>query len=236
MSDLTALSYWFPKLLAAGLPVPRTTIVKMPEPAQRSIWAAFDGEDAPDSDPKPFFAEIARAAAEFGYPCFLRTDYTSDKHSWLNTCFLPDEASIPQHVFNIAEFSECASMIGLPWDTWAVREMLPTRRMGTCPRYGNMPICREFRFFLEDDRVVCRHFYWPHDSLIEGGADPDFDYEAMCGFQDGEEAELTALASAAGKAVGGAWSVDILEMKRGWFVTDMAEASKSFHWEGCPHA
>jgi hypothetical protein len=27
--------------------------------------------------------------------------------------------------------------------------------------------------------------------------------------------------------------VDILETKRGWFVTDMAEAGKSWHWPGC---
>lgn len=30
-------------------------------------------------------------------------------------------------------------------------------------------------------------------------------------------------------------SVDILDTEKGWFVTDMAEADKSFHWEGCPN-
>jgi hypothetical protein len=48
--------------------------------------------------------------------------------------------------------------------------------------------------------------------------------------------EPNTFAKAAGCAVGGAWSVDILETKRGWFVTDMAEASKSFHWPECPYA
>ena len=48
-------------------------------------------------------------------------------------------------------------------------------------------------------------------------------------------AELRNLASAAGKAVGGEWSVDILETRRGWYITDMAEAYKSWHWEGCPN-
>lgn len=33
-----------------------------------------------------------------------------------------------------------------------------------------------------------------------------------------------------------AWSVDVLETRRGWFVTDMAEAARSFHWPGCEHA
>jgi hypothetical protein len=47
--------------------------------------------------------------------------------------------------------------------------------------------------------------------------------------------EPNTFAKAAGCAVGGAWSVDILETKRGWFVTDMAEAEKSFHWPECPY-
>ena len=29
MKDRTALSYWFPKIEAAGLPVPKTILVKM---------------------------------------------------------------------------------------------------------------------------------------------------------------------------------------------------------------
>jgi hypothetical protein len=43
--DRTALSYWFPKIQAAGIPVPRTTIVRMPKEAQEAIWAAFDGRN-----------------------------------------------------------------------------------------------------------------------------------------------------------------------------------------------
>jgi hypothetical protein len=41
--DKTALSYWFPKLVEAGIPVPKTKIVKMPDKAQKVIWKLFDG-------------------------------------------------------------------------------------------------------------------------------------------------------------------------------------------------
>ncbi len=34
----------------------------------------------------------------------------------------------------------------------------------------------------------------------------------------------------------GAWSVDVLATRRGWVVTDMAEAGISYHWPECPHA
>lgn len=235
--DKTALSYWFPLIEAAGVPVPRTKIIKMPKDVAEDIWAAFDGE----GDGKPlvrFAEEVSAQSAEFGAPLFLRTDYTAGKHSWSRTCFVPDlsASTIAQHILNLAEFSRCVGFTGLPWDTLVVREMLPTIPLGTCPHYDDMPICREFRFFVVDDGAVrCWHPYWPLESLEQGGAPPELDYDALC--QTGDDGPtLRDLAERAGRAVGGSWSIDILETRRGWFITDMAEAEKSFHWEGCSHA
>lgn len=231
MSDKTALSYWLPKLQAAGLPTPRTTIVSLGDGMAESIFRVFDGEPLGDAS-KPFFEEMDRVAAEIGFPLFLRTDHTSGKHNWKNTCFVPSAADLKKHIIAIVEFSEMAGVIGLPWDVWAIRELLPTIPYGYCPRYGDMPICKEFRFFVEDGDIKCAHPYWPRFSLEQGGADlGETNYEDLCRMEN--ESELRALASAAGKAVGGAWSIDLLETKRGWFVTDMAEAKKSWHWEGC---
>jgi hypothetical protein len=68
-------------------------------------------------------------------------------------------------------------------------------------------------------------------SLVKGGLDISrTEFDALCA---GRTQELDQIAIAAGAALGGAWSVDILETKRGWFVTDMAEAGKSWHWPGC---
>jgi hypothetical protein len=50
-------------------------------------------------------------------------------------------------VFNLAEHSECADILGVPWNTWAVREFLPTMPLEVCPNLCHMPVCREFRFF-----------------------------------------------------------------------------------------
>lgn len=226
--DKTALSYWFPKIEAAGLPVPKSTIVEIDENARKELWAAIDGKEAGDGT--EFYQKLTDAAAKMGLPCFLRTDHTSNKHDWENTCYLSDISKIKQHVYNLVEFSLCCDLMGMPWDTWVVREFLPTIPLGACPRYGNMPVCREFRFFVNDGKVVCRHPYWPLDSLRQGGC-KDLNYRELCRRED--EGLLFDLASEAGAAVGGAWSVDILETKRGWMVTDMAEAHKSFHWEGC---
>jgi len=231
----TALSYWLPRLEAAGLPVPRTVLVDMPQEARDAMIAAFDDKDC--GDPSLFFNEIACVAnAVGGYPVFLRTDYTSAKHDWRRSCYVASREEIPSHVFTIVEHSEMADMIGLDWRRWAVREYLPVKPYGTCPLYRDMPICKEFRCFVEDDEMLCIHSYWPRESLERGGAHlSDDQYRRLCDTER-DLPTLVRLATKAGGAIGGSWSVDILETARGWIITDMAEADRSFHWPDCPNA
>jgi hypothetical protein len=227
--DITRLSYWFPKLQSAGLPVPCTTIIKATAPEYKALYNLLDGKE-PGKAGKALIERVKAAADEMGYPCFLRTDHTSGKHNWEKTCYLGNPDKVQDHIGEIIMFWECVNMFAPPCDVWVVREFLPTMPVGVCRGYGNMPICREFRFFVDGPEVKCWHPYWPLDALEQG--DPlynheNFDYEEFCRTPDIEH--ITGLASAAGKAVGGEWSVDILETSRGWFITDMAEAHKSYH-------
>ena len=236
--DKTSMSYWFPLIEAAGLPVPKTKFIEMTDTCRRMIWDAFDGKRSGDVATEPFFAKIAGAANEMGYPCFLRTDQTSAKHSWKRSCYLESSSDITSHVFEITEFSECAGFMGIPWDTWTVREFLPTIPYGICPRYGDFPVCKEFRLFVNEGDVQCFHPYWPLSALQDGGWEVDADeataYADLCSVDYDTLIHLKNLASRAGVACGGSWSVDLLETERGWVLTDMAEAHKSFHWEDCP--
>lgn len=232
MKDKTALSYWFPKLVEFGIPVPKTIQVRMPAGLLGTMLNIFDGDD-PGYDFPVFVNHIKSACDEIGYPCFLRTDHTSAKHEWSRSCFVQDGGRIANHICRIVEYSEICGMFGeLPWEYWAVREYLPIHPFGVCLGYENMPICREFRFFVEDGAVRCFHPYWPLDALELGGAE-DVDYEELCALSEHDEVLLRELATCASHAVPGAWSVDILDTERGWFVTDMAEAHKSFHFPGC---
>jgi hypothetical protein len=124
--------------------------------------------------------------------------------------------------------------------------MLPVTPLTTLPRYGGMPLVREYRAFVEGGQILCTHPYWPKKSIFEGLAEPEKgqpDYrlsETETLFfqmnQQGLPPEAQQLLqSVAGVFAGdGAWSVDVLETQRGWFVTDMAEAARSYHWDGCP--
>lgn len=209
--------------------MPRTILVNMTPDVFRDVFRVFDG-DAMTEVSRPFFDVLRAAADNFGYPCFLRTGQTSGKHNWENTCFLPNAEALEQHVVNIIEFSECAQLVGLACDVWAVREMLPTEPVGLAPGYGNMPLCREFRFFVADGEVRCWHPYWPIGSLEQSGADIAL-HDKLSSTDDYVGAFTLAHKSA--RAIAGAWSVDVLKTSRGWYVTDMAEAAKSYHDGDC---
>ena len=46
--------------------------------------------------------------------------------------------------------------------------------------------------------------------------------------------ELTQMAEYASRHFDGAWSIDFLQdAKGGWWLTDMAIATASYHWPGC---
>ena len=230
MTDKNCLSYWFPKIEAASLPVPKTIVVRTDLPLSSILDGdAVDGWDA-------FIDELRAAAERIGYPIFLRTGHGSGKHEWRRTCHVPDAEAMPHRVARLVEWSEMAGVLGLPTNVWAVREMLPTMPQFTA--FLGMPICREFRLFVRDAEVLCCHPYWTKKSLEEGmrkrPAVWDQGYECLCYLQVSDEALMVDLASRAGAAVDRQyWSVDVLETARGWYVTDMALAENSFHWPGC---
>lgn len=249
--DKTAMNYWLPRLLAARLPVPRTHSWEMPPDAAACVWAGFDGDAGTPEQQQAFttfLTDFGAIIREVGLPCFIRTGHSSGKHNWSETCYLTsaDPVVLGAQVRNIAEYSELAGMMGLPWSEWYARKLLPTIKYGVCPRFGGMPVAREFRVFVDGPEVVCIHPYWPECALIQGGWQPAADawpktipdaMEALSAISRNDEFMLRRLASRAGTACGGAWSVDLCECDgHVWYITDMAEADKSFHWEGCQHA
>lgn len=244
------ISYWFPRLQAAGLQVPKTQIVK----ADCELSSLLDGQ-IPDGF-EVFLAALTEAVKSIGAPCFLRTGQGSGKHQWSETCHVTDIDLLSRHVAALVEWSHLVDFMGLPHNVWAVRELLPTTPIATLPMYKGFPLTREFRFFVSDGVVICHHCYWPKKAAEEGfdyadgaaglevddesprklPADWETAYQQMSILWPREAVELMKLASAAGKALAGNWSVDILETKRGWYITDVAEAARSFHWDGCPKA
>ena len=226
--DRNCLSWWFPRIQGAGLPVPKTHIITTEVQLVRMI----DGEWPPGIE--AFLGVLRDAADDIGYPAFLRTGQGSGKHQWEKTCFVQRADFISQHIYNLVEWSECVDMMGLPYHVWVVREYLPVRPLYRCTRYGNMPVVREWRVFVEDSRVVCVNPYWPREALEQGAPDCETwadSYDEDFAATTWDLIEVEDLARRAGKACGGRWSVDILKTDNGFYVTDMALAERSWGYD-----
>ena len=79
--DCNCITYWLPKLMAAGIPVPRTEIVE----TDIELPLLLNGHNPAGF--VVFLCELREACDRIGYPVFLRTGHTSAKHDWEDTCY-----------------------------------------------------------------------------------------------------------------------------------------------------
>ena len=247
--DKSRMSYWLPILLENNLPVPYSRQIQATKEEVENLFDVYDG-----ATPKEVMQLVdrivdamVRMQTGLGLlvpPFFLRTDYTSAKHDWENSCYIKDSnpKTILRHILNIYEYAECHFMPFV--DTWYIRDMLPVQHYGIFRNYGNMPLTREYRFFVNDNNIECWHPYWPDDSFEQGGVEWTTEYpwdgcayhikKSLEHLDHNESKEVFALARKAGLALGGYWSVDIMASDLGWHIIDCAEGLKSWHHHECP--
>jgi hypothetical protein len=229
--ERNCLSHWFPLIEAAGLPVPRTTIIR----AEHDLTCMLDGEKPEGWD--EFHALVQAACYDHGLPCFLRTGQGSGKHEWSDCCYVTDAEKIGRHIAALVEWSHSVDMFGLPHDVWAVRDLIPTKPLFVCERYGGFPVVREFRLFMHSGqmRIDWLQPYWPPPAVEQGGPDRE-DWREILDeanvLSDAEFKELNIKAFNAVQAVGGYWSVDFLQAADGeWWLCDMALGERSYRWD-----
>lgn len=162
--EVNNLSFWFPLIEQAQVPVPRTIIIEHPH----DLMSVLDGVEPEGGVFDALVEKIEKAAREI-YPAkgtdhafFLRTGYLSGKHDWKDTCFVStiDPDVIGYHIVALIEQSAMAGIMGLPYDTWVVRELLDTAPLFHCEWYGGFPVTREFRVFIRDGEVDAIYPYW----------------------------------------------------------------------------
>lgn len=200
--------------------------------APYDIGHIVDGERT--SSFEKLVQQITEARNAFGGYAFLRTGETSYKHDWKNTCYLTPDSDISHHVYNLVEFS---MLVDLPWQTWAVRKMIPTSPITTAFS-GDMPIAREVRLFVDNGKLICAHPYWPEEafrgSIYSDDKVTDEQIKQLANLPD--MSNLTKLAEYVSDQFMHAWSIDFLQDTEGnWWLTDMALANTSYHWSDCPN-
>ena len=228
MIDKAKFSFWFPAIVAAGVPYPKTEIIK----TDLVLLDLLDGKKPKGWD--GFLAEVRGACDKIGYPCFLKTGVFSSKHGWRGTCYIEGPEVLARHISRIIEDSELADMLGLPTDEWIVRELLPT--VAPFTSHDGMPVTKERRYFIRPGEVLCHHPYWPQAAIRTEVPEklwrPQLD--ALNEETLEEIEELTRQSLRVSVHLDGVWSLDWLHATTGWHAIDMAPAARSFHWEGCP--
>lgn len=228
---LTNLAYWYPILQTICMRVPKTIIVHR---GTVELLHLLDG-----NIPKGFdrFEQSLRAAMDdIGYPCFLRTGMTSDKHDWKNTCYITEEANLKAHITALVEASCMANIAGLPfnYDFWVVRKLIPTKPVITY--FNGMPIAMEVRAFIKDGKMQCVHPYWPAEVFENADDDIKQKVQRLQVLPDQKD-ELYQMIAYIGRYFSGHWSVDFLQDDKGkWWCTDMATGERSYHYPKCKHA
>lgn len=226
--------YWWPIVKDCGVPMPKTTMIEY-QGSQEALYGYVDGNY--DDYFKKYVDEITIVASAIGYPIFVRTDMASSKHDWKNTCYIENEEQIPSHLSKLIEFTFMADIIGLGFLGIAIREFLTLNWKFTA-FWGEMPVAKEFRFFVKGGEVQCWHPYWPPRSIekpsIENWREVLKEINTM--FKS-DYYILEAYAQKIGRVIEGYWSIDFCETKNnGWYMTDMAVGEESYHWGTCPHA
>ncbi len=220
---------WFPILKATGVKVPRTEIIQ----TECDLLMLLDSKEPKGF--KKFERELSKACNRIGFPLFLRSGHISGKHDWNETCYVKTAAELDSHIAGIIEYGELSSLIGFPWNTWAIRELLPTIPLFVA--FHGMPVTKERRYFIKNGEVICHHPYWPVDS-IECASTTNWSNLLVESNQESEDeiTMLTQMSRLVSNSFEGAWSIDWLFTKIGWFAIDMARACDSYHWPDCKNA
>jgi len=159
----TSLTYWYPKI-KDYVRTPDTEIVetvpcKEKEFPFRRVWDDIE--------------EIKHIIEDRlgGYPVFARTDFASYKHNMENASKIDSENELESNLSELLYFNEVASAMGLPYDYLVFREWLDLAYHFKA--FKGTPIAVELRFFVNDGDIICKHFYWPIESMSFSNFDPE---------------------------------------------------------------
>lgn len=184
--------YWLPLIHNLDVNIPQTSIILLNEADK--ILIPLDDFSSINVVPK-------------SYPVFIKTDLISRKHDWRNTCYVENVFKYFNNIKNLVLDSiKCGEEV----NAILVREFIQSKPLDHM--FNNMPIPIEMRYFIKDNEIEYKYFYWKgmvdEENLIY--TPPDEQASEIAEHMDGE------------------WSVDFLMDKHGvWWLIDMALAENS---------
>lgn len=227
--DLSSMFHWYPKIINLDIPQPKTHMYQFSE----DEFVSIQREIIPDS----IIEKVKEMADNMGYPLFLRTDKSSCKHSWERTCYVRNKEELGTHILELLTMSMMQGWMSYVDRGIFVREFLDLKT-GFKAFHGDFPVNKERRYFIMDGVVQCHHAYWWPDA-IEGNTREDNWRVIVDSLNEESPKEVELLvkyAEMVAEVMDGYWSVDFAMGEDGtWYLIDMAEGEKSFHWLDCEH-
>jgi len=221
---MSSMLNWWPKIKDLDIPKPKTEILELntEELIQLAGYKKRKEETA---------EKVLKSARKIGFPLFMRTDQYSAKHHYKNTCYVPREDVLFQHIEALLQESDDVNMVGLPTKALVFREFIELN-YGFKAFHG-LPIAKERRYLIRDGEVI-RHFpYWPEDAIRFWSVKEPENWREILKKLNIESAEevklLTSYAEKVAKAIDGFWSVDFAQAKNGtWYLIDMGRGEISW--------
>jgi len=238
LREQSTFPYWFAKIQQlpdyAAIPYPATIVLKLDANIKKALWAALDGENPPSNLD---LSKIHAALNVLKYPAFIRTEHGSGKHEFDRCCYIEKPEDLFNHLVALNEWSQLAQIMGLSFDYLIVREYLPP--VHSFKAFLGLPIAKEYRVFVKDGKVVCKHFYWPEEAIEVFGdyilpGDWKEQLKSLDSLTPEEDHLLITLAERFGSVLPGNWSVDFMKSESGWVMIDAARAEHSWHPDDCP--
>lgn len=241
MIDHNSLCYWFPLLeqYKDHINYPKTIIYPLNhlnpiEFLDHNIQAisSFQINDMP---------KIEHIFHTLGFPLFMKTDQFSGKHSWEKTCFIPNRTVFFRNLCQLIEESYCADFFGLPLNALVFRKYIPLESPFSF-FYGNMPVAKERRYFIQNKKLLCHHPYWDKavfldymDKVIGKRDDEKLRMIDEINIETPEEIELLSnYCKTILPSFPEFWSIDFAYGKdKKWYLIDMAKGMDSWH-PNCP--
>lgn len=218
---------WYPKIKDLPIPQPKTEIIVLTD----EELDVLGNETVPDSVTN----KVKVVCDKMGYPCFLRTDLASAKHSWKKSCFIDGKRELWKNIYEVISFNLCAGVLGLDFKALVVREYIPMDNRFTA-FYGDMPVNPERRYFIFDSNVLCHHPYWIEEAIAQSKKPSVENWREIAKEMNTEYTDeiklLTNYATVIAGLFNGYWSIDFCKAKDGrWILIDMATGEKSWHPE-----
>jgi hypothetical protein len=211
---------WYPQIKDLPIPQPQTLILRIPFDV---LLGWIEGPI-----PKDHQELITGFAERLGYPVFIRTDVSSGKHLWKDTCFVENKGRLFANIQRLIEDNQCASLSGLFCNALVFRKFIDMDSRFTA--FQGLPICPERRYFINNGEITDHFPYWPEQAIIDPSISEWKQELAKANAETADEIELlSGYAKSVSEVMEGEWSVDFCRGRDGkWWMIDLACAEDSW--------